>query len=242
MRRIKLADNPGASVDLFGAGNDGYKEDTPPNPSTTVKALAMNIFQEELVRAVVNAGIALDQATTDVATHNKEQLWRALVAVSAGGAKMVFSPTEGDGAVEEIVDGIPCFTFSPGAGQKIKCAFPLADRYVVGQAMNMIFGWWANATSGNVDWDVTVELVRVGTSAVTTPADSSTPTVAAVTLDSPAKKWRVTSSEVIDSAGEVDTTAVAPSDLLLITIQRNTADTATVDAHIARDAFVPKLI
>lgn len=248
MRRIDAGDTPGASVDLFGSGNDGYTEGSPPGtPATEVSDLAMNLFQEEIVRAITNMGITLDQATTDVGTHNKEQLWRALISAGNSGPSMVWRPTPGNGAVEQYISGRQVFTFSPNSGQSIEASFSVGDRYVTTsdhkQQMDLAWSWFADDTSGDVDWNLSVELVNPGTD-IDSPDDTSTPTVAAVTLASPSNKLQRTSGTIIDSDGEVNATDVAAGAQVKIVLSRvnGGTDTATVDAHIPVDSLEPKYI
>ncbi len=243
MRRIATGDGIDAAADLFGAGNAGYTNGSvPATPATIVDQLAMNIFQEELVRVVTNHGQTLDQATTNIATHNKEQVWRALVGMGESGGRTMFYPTEGDGAVDEYVDTIKAFTFSQGAAQRIIAAIQVPDKYVAGSKLDLTWGWWAKATSGNVDWDVSVSLVRVGTDAVASPGATSSPSVGAVTLDSPSGEYRQTTATIIDTSGQIGGVAVTAGSLVIVVIQRASTDTATVDAYIAQNSIQKKFV
>lgn len=127
------------------------------------------------------------------------------------------------------------YTFQAGLGQQLFTTIQVPNGYTAGSQIFLQLGIYSSGTSGDLTFKTTATLVRSGVDALSSttnqevysfPLDLSTTVV-----DSP----NILAFEITDASGEINGVAVSPNDMIKITFNRDSADTATADGKLISD-------
>lgn len=152
-----------------------------------------------------------------------------------GGAGANWLPVIGNGALEDIENDEKVFLFEDGQEQEISIFFKVPNGYIAGRQITLRAGFYSPGADGDASViEVTSYLVKAGTDAITSVANSNSET-ATLTNDATANKLQNGSFALTSSGGQINSLAVSAGDLIKIKMKRlATSDAADTDAESLR--------
>lgn len=225
-----------ADDNLFTDGDPGSGE-----AASVMNSDWANIIQEELAAVIEGAGLTLDQATA-FPSNNTGQLYEAIQIVAGaaggGGAGAQWQPSPGNAPLSAEENGGQVYLFESGQSSKCTLFLKVPEGYTAGRQITCKIGHYSPASSLTQLLRSVTTLIRKNQDAVDSTTNQHTSTNAALT-NTVANQLRISTLDLTDSSGEVNSVAVAAGDLLKVDLYRDT-DTDSEDIRFMPSVTEPK--
>ena len=143
-----------------------------------------------------------------------------------GGGSLNWDEPPGEAPVKGVENSQIVFAFEPGKANKLVSFIKVPQTYVDGSQLQMLLSHYSPSTSNTVLLSTTSYLVRKGTDAISSVANSHASTNTAITNSGVADKLTETTVDITDALGEINSIALTPGDLIRVELSRGT-DTDT---------------
>lgn len=155
-------------------------------------------------------------------------VWDGLGGGGGGGGGLQWNPISGEAPQDIEEYGEKVYLFEDAITQTLAVYLKVPSSYVAGSPISMKLGIYSPSTSGTVLMTATAYLIKEGVTAVNSTTDSHVSTNTAIT-NTVADQYRQVTLDLTDSAGEVNSVAVEPSDMLRVNLFRGSGtDTADI--------------
>lgn len=225
-----------AASNLFTDGDPGAG-----TPASVMNSDWANIVQEEIAEVIEGAGLTLDQATA-FPSNDTTQLLTAIQilagAAGGGGAGAQWQPAPGDAPLETEEHGSKVFLFESGQTSKCSLFLKVPEGYTAGRQITCKIGHYSPASADTQLLKAVTTLIRKNQDAIDSTTNQHTSTNTALT-NTVAKQLRLTTLDLTDADGEVNSVAVAAGDLLKVDLYRDT-DTDSEDIRFIASITEPK--
>jgi len=161
--------------------------------------------------------------------------WAGLGSGGGGGGGLRWNPVDGLAPINGEENGELVYFFEPSLGNKLVVWLKVPQSYPGGQPISMYHSLYSPATANNFKMQTASYLVRKNTDATTSTVNSHVDNTGDIT-NTVANQYREFSTEITDSAGEINSIAVSAGDLIRVELSRIAA-TGSEDTEDAR--FVP---
>lgn len=152
-----------------------------------------------------------------------------------GGVKAKWE-TDVNAPTTVLQNNMRVWAFQATLAQQLWTLIKVPSTYTAGQQINLRAAFYSGDSSGNVYFKTTTTLIRAATDAITSTTNQRTSSQGAVTLGAgTVNKPQAITCDLTSTSGQINSTAVAAGDLLLIQLFRYDSDTATGDAYFFPD-------
>jgi hypothetical protein len=159
----------------------------------------------------------------------------AAASGGGGGSLQWFEGTDGLTPVSIEENYLKVYLYPPAIASYLYTAIRVPATYAAGSQVNLKIVFYSSDTSGTLGWTCVSTLLEPGSDAISNSTDQRTSTQANTTL-TVLDQIELQTCDLSDSSGQINGTAVAGGDLILVRVNRKTNDTSTADAR-----FIPFL-
>lgn len=186
-------------------------------------------------RVIFNSSISSLQVDTGA-------VWSS---IGGGGGSALIWRLVDNAPIEANVAGVNVCDFDYLSSQEIWAHIQVPESYAAGTQIKLKGGAFAtSATAGAILFRATSYLLRAASTVLGTHSNSNTSTNAEVAAAPVASRiTAIGDIELTDVSGQINAVAVAPGDVILVKLIRDTGNesaSAPADARLLRDSFIPK--
>lgn len=169
-----------------------------------------------------------------------------IVPLGGGGSSsLVWSIPDTNGPVPNTLNGLELFDFDYLSTQEIYALLKVPENYAAGNQITLVGGLFGiTETSGKIFFKSQASLIKPASTVIDTYTNQRTSTNAEVTAAGVASRvTAIGSLDLTDSSGQINSTAVAAGDQILIRLYRDVASetsSAAADARLLKGSFEPK--
>lgn len=194
--------------------------------------------------SVVSADVGKIARQTDtgafyILTDDSPVTWAALGGGGGGGGVVLEGGTSYPVPVQTNEYDSEVFKFTAGGTESLYWRFKVPNSYSAGAQLFLYLGYYSPDTSNTLLISATSYLIRPGTDAANSVANSYNSTNSAVTLSGAANLLRTVTLDLSSSSGQINSIALAAGHEVLVRIYRG-SDTSTSDARIVARSGDPK--
>jgi len=167
--------------------------------------------------------------------------WTNLIAGTTSNAAIDWN---GDGPTPLFtnLNGLELMEYPHTGGEYVWCTIKVPSNYTAGEQIQLQGGIFASKATGDVKMQCTTYLVQTGTTDITSITNTHDSTNAKVTVGTANQATSIGNIDLTDASGEINSTAVAAGDTLLVKLFRDTANEQTKtndDVQVFRYSFIP---